>query len=39
MSDKKLLLKEIFFEKAVTRHKASSSIAKYLRRGVLARSV
>ena len=28
-----------FFEKAVTKHKASRSIAKYLRQGVLPRSV
>ena len=28
-----------FFEKAVTKHKASRSIAKYLRRRILARSV
>ena len=38
MSDKKLFLRK-FFEKAVTKYKASRSIAKYLRRGVLARSV
>ena len=38
MSDKKHFLKEIFWIK-VTNHKVSRSIAKYLRRGVLAGSV
>ena len=40
MSDKKLFLKgNFFFEKAVKNYKASRSIAKYLRQGVLAGSV
>ena len=38
MSDIKLLLRK-FFELTVTKHKARGSIAKYLRRGVLAGSV